>query len=129
MTDIQAAIGLRQRAGSRPCARRRELVARHNAAFGDLDACELPVERPEVQHAWHLHPLRLRSERLAITRDAFIEELRARNIGTSVHFIPIHTFTYYRRRYGYRPEDSRWPQCVADPATRTYPTRKNMLNP
>ncbi|MBK7704112.1 MAG: DegT/DnrJ/EryC1/StrS aminotransferase family protein [bacterium] len=106
MTDIQAAIGLQQlRRLEAMHARRRELVARYNAAFGDLDACELPVERPEVQHAWHLYPLRLRSERLAITRDAFIEELRARNIGTSVHFIPIHTFTYYRERYGYRPED------------------------
>ena len=26
-------------------------------------------------------------------------------IGTSVHFIPVHTFTYYREKYGYRPGD------------------------
>ena len=32
-----------------------------------------------------------------------LEELAARNIGTSVHFIPIHLHAYYRNRYGYRP--------------------------
>ena len=58
-----------------------------------------------MQHAWHLYPLRLRTDKLTITRDRMIEELRARNIGTSVHFIPIHTFTYYRDRYGFKPED------------------------
>lgn len=35
----------------------------------------------------------------------FIEELRIRNIGTSVHFIPIHLHPYYRNKYGYKPED------------------------
>jgi dTDP-4-amino-4,6-dideoxygalactose transaminase len=38
-------------------------------------------------------------------RNRFIEELRARNIGTSVHFIPIHLHPYYRDKYGYQPED------------------------
>jgi len=41
---------------------------------------------------------------LRIERDAFVEELRQRNIGTSVHFIPIHLHPYYRDKYGYRPE-------------------------
>jgi len=31
--------------------------------------------------------------------------LKARNIGSSVHFIPIHLHPYYRERYGYRPAD------------------------
>jgi dTDP-4-amino-4,6-dideoxygalactose transaminase len=42
---------------------------------------------------------------LSISRDDFIEEMKARNIGTSVHFIPVHTFSYYRDKYGFRPED------------------------
>ena len=33
-----------------------------------------------------------------------IDELKQRNIGTSVHFIPIHLHPYYRDKYGYRPE-------------------------
>ncbi len=106
MTDIQAAIGLQQlRRLEAMHARRREIVRLYNEAFAEMGVFELPTERSDVQHAWHLYPLRLIADRVAIPRDRFIEELRAKNIGTSVHFIPIHTFTYYRERYGYRPED------------------------
>jgi dTDP-4-amino-4,6-dideoxygalactose transaminase len=69
-----------------------------------MEAVELPAERPEIEHAWHLYVLRLRQGTLRIGRDQFIEELAARNIGTSVHFIPIHLHPYYRLKYGYRPE-------------------------
>ncbi|MBC8422726.1 DegT/DnrJ/EryC1/StrS aminotransferase family protein [bacterium] len=106
MTDIQAAMGLRQLEKLAAMhARRRELVALYNEGFAGTDAFDLPVERDEVDHAWHLYPLRIREGALSITRDEMIEELRARNIGTSVHFIPVHTFTYYREKYGYVPED------------------------
>ena len=37
--------------------------------------------------------------------DVFADELKKRNIGISVHFIPLHLHPYYRDTYGYRPED------------------------
>jgi dTDP-4-amino-4,6-dideoxygalactose transaminase len=105
MTDIQAALGLCQlRKLAAFQRRRREIVAAYHAAFAGEEALELPVERPEVEHAWHLYALRLRPEALRIGRDQFIEELAARNIGTSVHFIPVHLHPFYRDRYGYVPE-------------------------
>jgi dTDP-4-amino-4,6-dideoxygalactose transaminase len=106
MTDIQAAMGLRQLVKLEAMhARRREIVQMYNEAFKSLDCFDLPVEREDCDSAWHLYPLRLREGALKISRDEFIEELRARNIGTSVHFIAIHTFTYYREKYGFKPED------------------------
>jgi len=106
MTDIQAAIGLAQlkKIGYFQ-KRRREIVTAYNEAFRDKDALELPVERAEVTHAWHLYVLRLNLDVLTIGRDRFIEELKKRNIGTSVHFIPIHLHPYYRDKYGYKPKD------------------------
>jgi len=106
MTDIQAAIGLvqLQRLESMQ-RRRREIVAAYNQAFGQLDALQTPTERPDAESAWHLYVLRLNLDRLTIDRARFIEELRARNIGTSVHFIPIHLHPYYRDRYGFQPQD------------------------
>jgi len=80
-------------------------VRRYNAAFSPLAEFQTPVERPEVEHAWHLYVLRLNLDCFELSRNRFIEELKARNIGTSVHFIPIHLHPYYRDRYGYRPED------------------------
>jgi len=106
MTDIQGAIGLwqlRKLAGFQ--RRRRQVVAAYQAAFAGDEVLELPVERPWVEHGWHLYVLRLHLTALRIGRDRFIEELTARNIGTSVHFIPIHVHPYYRDKYGYRATD------------------------
>lgn len=106
MTDIQSSLGLCQlkKLGWFQ-SRRREIVKMYNEAFKSEDALELPIERPEVEHAWHLYVLRLRDDVLSIDRDRFIMKLNDLNIGTSVHFIPVHTFPYYRDKYGYRPGD------------------------
>jgi dTDP-4-amino-4,6-dideoxygalactose transaminase len=106
MTDIQASLGLQQlRKLARFQARRREIVQRYKGTFGELPELEVPRERADVESAWHIYALRLNLERLAIDRGRFIEEMKARNIGTSVHFIPIHLHPYYRDKYGYRPDD------------------------
>ena len=106
MPDIQAAIGLHQlkRLESMQ-ARRRAIVAQYDEALGSLSELETPMQRPDVESAWHIYLLRLRLEKLRIDRGAFIEELRKRNIGTSVHFIPIYMHSYYRERYRLRPDD------------------------
>ena len=104
MTDIQASLGLcqlRKLEGFQ--RRRREVVAAYHEAFAGEDALELPVERNDVEHAWHLYVLRLRPGVLAIDRGRFIEEMTRRRIGTSVHFIPLHLHPYYRDTYGYGP--------------------------
>jgi dTDP-4-amino-4,6-dideoxygalactose transaminase len=107
MTDIQAALGIAQLPKlDRFQARRRQIVAAYQNAFAVwADVLELPVERPSVTHAWHLYVLRLRPKALRIDRNAFLEELTARNIGASVHFIPIHLHSYYARRYNTSPAD------------------------
>src|SRR6185503_7505079 len=102
MTDIQASLGLWQlRKQDAFNARRRAVAAAYTRAFSENDALETPVTRANIDHAWHLYVLRLRPDALSIDRDRFIEELAARNIGTSVHFIPVHVHPYYRTKYDY----------------------------
>lgn len=106
MTDIQAALGLQQlKKLERFQLRRREIVDKYRKGLGACEEVELPVERPQVESAWHIYPLRLRLEQITIGRDRFIEELKLRKIGSSVHFIPIHLHKYYREKYGYSPHD------------------------
>src|SRR6266571_5127197 len=100
MPDIQAAMGLAQLRRLEKMQRRREaIVAQYDEALGELEELDRPVERDNIESAWHIYLLRLRLDRLRINRDAFIEALRARKIGTSVHFIPVHEHSYYRERY------------------------------
>ncbi len=104
MTDIQAALGLVQLARLPALQARRAAIAeRMNRAFAEDPALVTPYVAPDVVHAWHLYPLRLVPRALTIGRDAFIEALTARNIGTAVHFIPISHMTYYRERFGWQP--------------------------
>jgi dTDP-4-amino-4,6-dideoxygalactose transaminase len=105
MTDIQSALGLQQlRRFSAMQERRRQIVQQYQSAFGSDPAFRIPVTRPHVKNAHHLYVLRLTGVEMSIGRDQFIEEMTARNIGTSVHFIPIHMHSYYRNKYGYVPD-------------------------
>jgi dTDP-4-amino-4,6-dideoxygalactose transaminase len=106
LTDVASAIGLWQlRKQERFHRRRLEIVEAYSRAFGAEAALEPPVQRAHVEHAWHLYVLRLRPQALRIGRDQFIDELTKRNIGTSVHFIPIHLHPYYSKKYGYHAGD------------------------
>jgi dTDP-4-amino-4,6-dideoxygalactose transaminase/lipopolysaccharide/colanic/teichoic acid biosynthesis glycosyltransferase len=106
MTDLQAAIGIHQlRKQARLRERRAEIARRYDAAFSGMDCFQIPSNFAHVDHAWHIYALRLCLDRLSISRNQFIDELAAQNIGSSVHFIPIHLHPYYRDKYGYKPED------------------------
>jgi dTDP-4-amino-4,6-dideoxygalactose transaminase len=107
MTDVQAAIGLVQLGKlERNLARRADIARQYAAAFSRVpELIPAPEAHPGDQHARHLYILRLNLERLRIDRNRFFEELKARGIGASVHFIPVYHLTYYRDRFGWRAGD------------------------
>lgn len=106
LTDIAAAIGIQQ---LKKCDRfwetRQHYATLYNKGFADVPEIIVPHVAEDVQHAWHLYLIQLDLERLRIGRNEFIELLKAENIGTSVHFIPLHLHPYYRDAFGYRPEN------------------------
>lgn len=105
MTDVAAAMGLAQlRKAGRMLQRRRQIADRYNRAFAAIPELETPHDNPRHRHAWQLYMLRLNPTRLHLDRADFIEALKARNIGASVHFIPLHLHPYYSRTYGFLPE-------------------------
>ncbi|HEV3313158.1 MAG TPA: DegT/DnrJ/EryC1/StrS family aminotransferase [Chloroflexota bacterium] len=100
MTDLAAALGLSQLAkAERMLERRREIARRYTENFREMPELQVPVTRSGVDHSWHLYVLRLNLDRLGIDRDQFIRELASNGIAASVHFIPLHMFTYYRSEY------------------------------
>jgi len=102
LPDTAAAIGLVQLDRAETFLdRRRAIAARYTEGFRARDYLIPP--RDASGHAWHLYILRLRLERLSIDRDAFVEGLSERGIGTSVHYKPLHHMSYYRDTYGLEP--------------------------
>ncbi len=106
MSDIMAALGLSQLAKlERMQGIRREITDFYQAEFGKLPELEAPEELDYARHAWHLYIIKLNLDKLSIDRGKFIEALKEENIGTSVHFIPLHMHPYYRDTFGYKPGD------------------------
>lgn len=106
MTDMQASLGIHQLNRIEKFDKKRQKIWNlYNAAFK-----ELPIELPapfgeDIHHNKHLYTLLIDKKKCGISRDAFIQELHRRGIGTGVHFIPIHLHQYYRERFGYKPGD------------------------
>jgi dTDP-4-amino-4,6-dideoxygalactose transaminase len=103
LTDVAAAVGIVQL--ERVCALQ---AARQRAAeryFKQLAGLPLdcPVRAPSGSlHSWHMFPIRVH-EGACATRDDLIEALTAEDIGTSVHYRPLHQMTYWKERYPTKP--------------------------
>jgi perosamine synthetase len=120
-TDIQAALGLVQltKCDAMSAARRR-IAERYHSAFKDVGALEIPATKYDRTTSWHLYILRLHLQQLRISRDAFINELKERGVGTSVHFIPLHLHPFYQRAYAYQKGDfpvaeAEFQRCISLP--------------
>ncbi|MBN2536249.1 MAG: DegT/DnrJ/EryC1/StrS aminotransferase family protein [Spirochaetales bacterium] len=104
LTDLAASIGRVQLGKAVMFLEKRKKIAqRYNEEFMELDFLELPSYRTD--HAWHLYLLKIVPEKLTITRDQFIIQMKEAGIGTSVHFIPLHLMSYYKKQYDFKDDD------------------------
>ena len=72
--------------------------------FKDLEEITTPFMDSQSQHAWHLYVIQINTNLLKITRNEFMKKLFSRNIGASVHFIPLHLHPYYRNNFCFNGE-------------------------
>ena len=100
LADINAAIALTQLDKlPRLNARRTEIAERYLRELADTPFLPLAIPGWAHRHAWHLFVIRVDEERCGISRSGLMEALKARNIGSGLHFRAAHTQKYYRERY------------------------------
>lgn len=105
MNDPAAAVGIHQlRRLDGWIERRAQLAAHYDELLGQLPLTPLAPLPDGARHAHHLYVVLVAPD-AAVTRDEAIVALGRRKIGASVHFHGVHLHTYYRERYGLRPED------------------------
>jgi len=114
-------MGIHQLRRAHQMRRAREAIAlRYREMLGDLEQIELAPEPEDRISSWHLFPIRLRLDRLAVDRNAFIDQLKARGVGCSVHWRPLHLHRYYAETFGWRDEHlptatALWPRLLSLP--------------
>ena len=92
LSDVLASIALVQLAKVDAHREIRERhVALYDAAVADLDGITPLARDPRDVHALHLYVVRVDPERAGATRDEYQEALTDENIGTSIHFLPVHS--------------------------------------
>lgn len=108
MMDLQAAIGIHQLARvEENWLKRRRIWTRYQEAFQNLPFSTPAEPEPESRHALHLFTLRLDAGIAGLERDAFLEQMNRRGIGTGVHYLSIPEHPIYQSRFGWRAEQ--WP--------------------
>ena len=106
MTDIQAALGIRQLEKIEAYhVRREELWAFYTSSLADLPLMLPPPPEPGCRHAFHLFTPLLDADRTDLDRDGLRAAMKERNIGTGCHYAALHLQPFYRDLLGHRPGD------------------------
>jgi dTDP-4-amino-4,6-dideoxygalactose transaminase len=104
LSDVLAAIALRQLDKVEEHAEiRRRHVAAYDGAVAELTGIRPLARDARDRHALHLYVVRIDAEGAGADRDAYQRALHEENIGTSIHFLPVHRLTYYRERFPDQP--------------------------
>jgi dTDP-4-amino-4,6-dideoxygalactose transaminase len=100
LSDVLASIALVQLG---KVGRHREIRERHvelyDEGLADLDGISPLARDPRDVHALHLYVVRIDASRAGATRDAYQRALAEEQIGTSIHFLPVHRLAWYRERF------------------------------
>lgn len=116
MMDMQAALGLHQlKALDGFIDRRTQLALRYQKAFAGWQELSLP-QAPAYRHrhAWHLYTPLINPDAAGMDRDAFMQALKERNIGTGLHYRAVHLYPFYREQYGFKRGDFPNAETISD---------------
>lgn len=106
MTDVQASLGLHQLPKLDEFIKQRQAMARqYNEAFRTIKEISLPKSNAGIMHAYHLYIIILNTEKLTVSRDDFMNALKAENIGAGLHFRSLHVQPYYKERFRFKESD------------------------
>lgn len=102
MTDMQASLGIHQlKKIDDFWKKRKKYSERYDKHFKDeSNIITLPPPEANNKNAYHLYPIRVKTENLKMTRDEIIDAIQEKNIGVGVHFRAVHLLAYYKKYFG-----------------------------
>ena len=116
MMDIQAALGLHQLKQLDGFIKRRtEIALRYHKLLSGWPQVTL-TKAPAYAHlhAWHLYTPLINPDAAKMDRDAFMQGMKERNIGTGLHDRAVHLYPYYREQFGFKRGDFPNAEAISD---------------
>lgn len=99
INEIASAIGLVQlKRLDGNNEKRREIVEEYKKRLEKISRISVPFKNYKEKPSYHIFPILLAED---ISRNEFIDKLKEKGIQTSIHYPPIHLFTYYRNKFGF----------------------------
>ncbi|MEN6479133.1 MAG: DegT/DnrJ/EryC1/StrS family aminotransferase [Anaerolineales bacterium] len=100
LDEMSAALGLAQmQRVEELIAKRAQVAAWYNERLAGLELIQTPTILPETTRmSWFVYVVRILPP---ANRDAVLNRLASRGIGTRPYFTPIHLQPFYRERFGY----------------------------
>ncbi|MDF1561778.1 MAG: DegT/DnrJ/EryC1/StrS family aminotransferase [Deltaproteobacteria bacterium] len=111
MTDLQASMGVHQLARLEECyLRRQEVWSRYDQGLAGLPLGTPAPPDEDTRHGLHLYTIRVDEEACGLSRDALLDALTARGVGTGVHYLSVAEHPVYQERLGWKAEE--WPEAL-----------------
>jgi dTDP-4-amino-4,6-dideoxygalactose transaminase len=99
-TEIQSALGLVQlKKLDRNNRKRKRLVETYREGLQEVDEISIPFSKYKGNPSYHLFPILAAP---SIDRNNVMERLKDFGIQASVHYPPVHLFSLYRKRFGFK---------------------------
>lgn len=100
LDEMRAALGLVQlKRLTKNNQRRKALMEKYLTGLNQCSMIDFPFKSVTGEGSYHICPLLLAA---GMDRSAFMTGMRERGIQTSIHYPPVHLFTYYRDRFGFQ---------------------------
>lgn len=106
ITDLQCALGLSQlKKLNLFIERRREIAIYYNNFFAGDERFIIPEQKDYAKHSYHLYPLQIKFDELNISKKAYFNSLREKNVIGQVHYVPVHLQPFYKKNFGFKHGD------------------------
>lgn len=97
MTEISAVLGLEQLKKLRLNNRKRKYLSQvYRQNLSGIEEIFIPFQNYSRDSSYHLFPILLDKK---INRKVFMQKLKKKGIQTSIHYLPVHQLSYYRKNY------------------------------